>query len=99
MQPGKQPSAIKSHLQSTNGSTAVDQLLQVDCTNILESKFGSTIKTADIQIAKDPTHASHNWLRMYSPLLLDGMKIARRNCPPGCPTDEHLFLCRPPGWY
>jgi hypothetical protein len=50
-------------------------LLQVNRTNILEAKFGSTIKTADIQIAKDPTHASLNWQRMYSPILLIGMEV------------------------
>jgi hypothetical protein len=51
-------------------------LLQVDSTNILEANFASTIKTTDIQIAKDPTHASLDWLRMYSPILLDGLKLA-----------------------
>jgi hypothetical protein len=52
-------------------------LLQVNRTNILEARLGSTIKTVDIQIAKDPTaHASLNWLRIYSPILLDGIKVA-----------------------
>jgi hypothetical protein len=53
-----------------------EQLLQVDGLNILEDKFGPTITTADIQITKDSMHASLNWLRMYSPVLLDGMKVA-----------------------
>jgi hypothetical protein len=53
-----------------------EQLLQAKRTNILEAKFGSTIETADIQIARDPPHASLNWLRMYNPVLLDGMKVA-----------------------
>ena len=53
-----------------------DQLLQTDRTNILEAKYGPTIETADIQIVKDPPHTSLNWLRMYNPILLDGIQLA-----------------------
>jgi hypothetical protein len=52
-----------------------DQLLQSDRTDILEAKFGPTIETADVQIAKYPPHASLNWLQMCSPILLDGIKL------------------------
>ncbi len=51
-------------------------LLQSDHTDILEAKFGPTNNTADTQIAKDPPHVSLNWLRMYNPILHDGIKIA-----------------------
>jgi hypothetical protein len=53
-----------------------DQLLQSNRINILEAKFGPTIDTADTQIAKDPPHVSLNWLRMYNPILHDGIKLA-----------------------
>jgi hypothetical protein len=50
--------------------------LQSDRIDILEAKFGPTIDTADTQIAKDPPHLSLNWLRMYNPILHDGIKLA-----------------------
>jgi hypothetical protein len=53
-----------------------DQLLQSDRTDILEAKFGPTIEIADVQIAKDPPHASLNWVRLYSPILHNGIKLA-----------------------
>jgi hypothetical protein len=53
-----------------------DQLLQSDRIDILEAKFGPTIDTADTQIAKDLPHVSLNWLRMYNPILHDGIKLA-----------------------
>jgi hypothetical protein len=53
-----------------------DQLLQTDYIDILEANFGPTIESADVWIAKDPTHASLNWLQMYSPSLLNGIKVA-----------------------
>jgi hypothetical protein len=53
-----------------------DQLLQSDRMDILQAKFGPTIETADAQIDKDPPHVSLNWLRMYSPILHDGIKLA-----------------------
>jgi hypothetical protein len=53
-----------------------DQLLQSDRIDILEAKFGPTIDTADTQTAKDPPHVSLNWLRMYNPILHDGIKLA-----------------------
>jgi hypothetical protein len=53
-----------------------DQLLQSDRIGILEAKFGPTIATADAQIAKDLPHVSLNWLRLYNPILHDGIKLA-----------------------
>jgi hypothetical protein len=53
-----------------------DQLLQSDRMDILEAKFGLTIETADAQIDNDPHHVSLNWLRMYSPIIHDGIKLA-----------------------
>jgi hypothetical protein len=50
--------------------------LQSDRINILEVKFGPTIDTTDTQIAKDPPHVSLNWLRMYNPILHDGINLA-----------------------
>jgi hypothetical protein len=44
--------------------------------DILEAKFGPTIETADARIDKDPPHVSLNWLRTYSPILHDGIKLA-----------------------
>jgi hypothetical protein len=44
--------------------------------DILEAKFGPTIETAGAQINNDPPHVSLNWLRMYSPILHDGIKLA-----------------------
>jgi hypothetical protein len=53
-----------------------DQLLQSDRIDILEAKYGPTIETADIQIDNNPPHVSLNRLGMYSPILLDGIKLA-----------------------
>jgi hypothetical protein len=35
-----------------------------------------TIERADAQINNNPPHVSLNWLRMYSPILHDGIKLA-----------------------
>jgi hypothetical protein len=53
-----------------------DQLLQSGRMDILEAKFGPTIETSDAQINNDPPHVSLNCLRMYSPILHDGIKLA-----------------------
>jgi hypothetical protein len=53
-----------------------DQLLQTDRINILESKFGPTIETADIQIAMDQPHFLLTLLKIYGPILHDGIKFA-----------------------
>jgi hypothetical protein len=43
---------------------------------MLEAIFGPTTDTADAQITKDPPHVSLNWLRLYSPILHNGIKLA-----------------------
>jgi hypothetical protein len=46
-----------------------DQLLHTDCSNILESKVGGTIKPADLKIFTGKPHFLLNCLKMYNPIL------------------------------
>jgi hypothetical protein len=74
--PNKRPFAEKFTCEIHQWIYRRDQLLQSNRMDILEAKFGQTIETADAQINNDPPHVSLNWLRMYSSILHDGIKLA-----------------------